>query len=97
MCMARMKGSEGECIVVTVGLGQRLASPRVWVATEPYPGRWSHHIPLRDCREVDGELLDWVLTPSAGKRTPCGEKITRNYKNPRQSEDSRGLVSVGTA
>lgn len=58
--MARLKGVQGEYIVVTLGLGQRLESPRVWVATEPYPGRWTHHIPIRDSREVDEELLDWV-------------------------------------
>ena len=64
--MARMKGIQGEYIVVTLGLGQRLASPRVWVATEPYPGRWTHHIPLRDSREVDGELLDWFHVAKDG-------------------------------
>ena len=31
-------------IVVTVGLARKLESPRVAVATEPYPGRWTHHI-----------------------------------------------------
>lgn len=58
--MARLKGVQGEYIVVTLGQGRRLESPRGWVATEPYPGRWIHHIPIRDSREVDGELPDWV-------------------------------------
>lgn len=58
--MARMKGVQGEYIVVTLGLGQRVDSPRVWVATEPYPGRWTHHVPVRDVEELDGELMDWV-------------------------------------
>lgn len=57
---ARMKGIQGEYIVVTLGLGQRLASPRVWVATEPYPGRWTHHVPVWDVEELDEELMDWV-------------------------------------
>lgn len=58
--MARMKGVQGEYIVVTLGLGQRVDSPRVWAATEPYPGRWTHHVPVRDVEELDGELMDWV-------------------------------------
>lgn len=63
--MARMKGIQGEYIVVTLGLGQRLASPRVWVATEPYPGRWTHHIVISDPAEVDDELMGWVREAAA--------------------------------
>ena len=58
--MARMKGIQGEYIVVTLGLGQRLASPRVWVATEPYPGRWTHHVVLSRPEELDETLLAWL-------------------------------------
>lgn len=58
--LAKMKGANGEYIVVTFGLGQRLVSPRVWVAAEPYPGRWTHHVPVWDMEELDEELLDWV-------------------------------------
>ena len=32
------------CIVVTIGLSYRLESPRVAVAVEPYPNRWTHHV-----------------------------------------------------
>lgn len=63
--MARMKGIQGEYIVVTLGLGQRLASPRVWVATEPYPGRWTHHIVVAGPEEIDGELMGWVKEAAA--------------------------------
>lgn len=31
-------------ITVTFGLGYRKESPRIDVATEPYPGRWTHHV-----------------------------------------------------
>ena len=34
--------------------------PRVAVATEPYPGRWTHHIPLASPQELDEELRGWV-------------------------------------
>lgn len=58
--LAKMKGAKGEYIVVTFGLGQRLVPPRVWAAAEPYPGRWTHHVPVWNVEELDEELLDWV-------------------------------------
>lgn len=51
-------------IVVTLGLDHRLDSPRIDVATEPYPNRWTHHILIADCSEIDDELMTWVRTAS---------------------------------
>ena len=56
----RKKTWPEHCLVVTVGLHRRLDSPRVAVATEPYPGRWTHHILLTAAEEADGELMDWM-------------------------------------
>ena len=56
----RKKSWPEHCIVVTIGLSHRLDSPRVAVATEPYPGRWTHHILLSDETQIDGELLGWL-------------------------------------
>ena len=56
----RKKSWPEHCIVLTVGLSHRLDSPRVAVATEPYPGRWTHHILLSDETQIDGELLGWL-------------------------------------
>ena len=56
----RKKSWPEHCIVVTIGLSHRLNSPRVAVATEPYPGRWTHHILLSDETQIDGELLGWL-------------------------------------
>ena len=47
-------------IVVTFGLGRREPSPRVGVAVEPYPGRWTHHVTVTCDGEIDGELLGWL-------------------------------------
>lgn len=47
-------------LVVSFGLGRREPSPRVAVAAEPYPGRWTHHVPVTDEAELDGELLAWL-------------------------------------
>lgn len=56
--LPRKKGEAG--VLVSLGLGRREASLRVAVAVEPYPGRWTNHIPVRTPEEVDAQLLNWV-------------------------------------
>ena len=56
----RKKNWPEHCIVVTLGLGQRLDSPRVAVATEPYPNRWTHHVLISRKEEIDDELMTWL-------------------------------------
>ena len=58
-------------LTVTVGLHRRLDSPRVDAASEPCPGRWTHHIVIGSAEEIDGELMAWIREAaefSAGKR-----------------------------
>ena len=52
-------------IVITLGLDHRLQSPRIEVATEPYPNRWTHHLLLSNVREVDDELMSWIKEAAA--------------------------------
>ena len=47
-------------MTVTFGLGYRKESPRIDVATEPYPGRWAHHVMVGSVDEIDEELLGWI-------------------------------------
>ena len=47
-------------MVITLGLPGPLYSDRVAVQTEPYPGRWTHHIVVSRPEELDEELLSWV-------------------------------------
>ena len=47
-------------IVVTFGLDHREDSPRIDVATEAYPGRWTHHVMISELSEIDEELMGWV-------------------------------------
>lgn len=47
-------------MTVTFGLGCRKESPRIDVATQPYPGRWTHHVMVGSEEEIDEELLDWI-------------------------------------
>lgn len=58
-------------MTVTFGLSYRKESPRIDVATEPYPNRWSHHVTVCALEEIDGELMGWIreaATFSAAKR-----------------------------
>lgn len=50
----------GPYLVVTLGLPYPLASPRVAVKTEPYPGRWTTHLVVGTPAELDQELWGWV-------------------------------------
>lgn len=59
--LRRRKEWPRQCILVTFGLSFRLDSPRIAVAVEPYPGRWTHHVVVSEPGEIDGELLGWIL------------------------------------
>ncbi len=56
----RKKDWPEHCIVVTIGLSYQLESPRVAVAVEPYPNRWTHHILISEAGQIDDELLGWL-------------------------------------
>ena len=58
--MRRKKSWPEHCIVVTIGLSNQLESPRVAVAVEPYPGRWTHHVLVSEEAQIDDELLGWL-------------------------------------
>ena len=58
--LRRRKEWPRECLLVTLGLSRRLSSPRIAVAVEPYPNRWTHHVVVAREEEIDGELLDWL-------------------------------------
>ena len=56
----RRKGWPEQCLVVSFGLESRLDSPRVAVAVEPYPRRWTHHVLVERPDQLDEELLGWI-------------------------------------
>ena len=45
---------------VTFGLSYRKDSPRIDMATEPYPNRWTHHVMVGSEEEIDAELMGWI-------------------------------------
>ena len=58
-------------MTISFGLGYRRESPRIDVATEAYPGRWTHHVMVGSVEEIDEELMNWIKEAaefSAGKR-----------------------------
>ncbi len=56
----RKKDWPRECLLVTFGLVRREADPRIAVAVEPYPNRWTHHVVVSRPEEIDGQLLAWL-------------------------------------
>lgn len=52
-------------LVVTFSLDHQAVSPRIDVATEPYPGRWTHHVLTAGKEEIDDELMEWIREAAA--------------------------------
>ena len=52
-------------VVLSLGLRQRLDSPRWKQVVEPYPGRWMHHLEVRDMAALDEQLAGWVAAAYA--------------------------------
>lgn len=46
--------------VLTLGMPAPLASNRVTVQTEPYPGRWTAHLVISSASDLDEELFGWI-------------------------------------
>ena len=61
----KAKDCAGVWLTVTFGLGYRKKSNRIDVATEPYPGRWTHHVMVGSVDEIDEELLGWIQEAAA--------------------------------
>lgn len=59
--MASLPRRQGERhLLVSLGMPEPIVSPRVSFVSEPYPGRWTCHIPVSAPEEIDGELLGWL-------------------------------------
>lgn len=56
----RVKGWPERYLLVTFMLREKAASPRIRQAAEPYPGRWTHHVPVAGMEEIDEELMGWL-------------------------------------
>lgn len=48
------------CLLVTFGLSHRVEDPRIAVAVEPYPNRWTHHVLISESDQIDAQLMAWL-------------------------------------
>lgn len=62
-CYASLRG-KGR-LIVSFGLGAALSSPRLFAVATPAPGRYTHHVAVRDESELDAELLGWIAQSHA--------------------------------
>lgn len=56
----RKKDWPRQFMLVSFGLTHRLDSPRVAMASEPYPHRWTHHVLVERKEQINAELLAWI-------------------------------------
>ena len=61
----RAKDHPETWMTVTFGLAFRVDDPRIDVATEPYPNRWTHHVTVSRAEDMDGQLLGWIREAAA--------------------------------
>ena len=61
----KKKDCPAQYIVVTFGLDHKVESPRIDIATEPYPNRWTHHLLLSRPEEIDEVLIGWFREAAA--------------------------------
>lgn len=61
----RMRGWPKEMILVSFGLDHEDTDPRIAVASEPYPRRWTHHVVLTDESGIDEQLMAWIREAEA--------------------------------
>jgi len=52
-------------ITVSFGHFKKCESPRIDAVAEAYPGRWTHHICIKQPEEIDEELLNWIKEAAA--------------------------------
>ena len=53
---------------LAIFLNERIDSERVYAVSEPYPGRFTHHLRLEGAEQVDEELLCWLRRAAQWKR-----------------------------
>ena len=75
----RCGGRKGAYILVSFGLDAPIADSRIAAAVEPYPNRWTHHVPVGDPEEVDAQLLAWIYWAHAFSK----RKRARHIENVR--------------
>lgn len=55
----------GAVMGVSFGLSYRNEDARIYVAVEPYPDRWTHHVLVGRVEDIDGQLMAWIAESHA--------------------------------
>ena len=61
----RAKDRPDPFLTITFGLPYRKEPPRIDVAVEAYPNRWTHHVMIGAEDEINDELLSWIVESAA--------------------------------
>ena len=56
----KVKGWPEEYLLLSFGLSYRKEHPRIALAVEPYPNRWTHHVLLTCLDDLDETVMGWV-------------------------------------
>lgn len=56
----KMKGRPDIYVVLSFGLNRKMEDPRIVESTEPYPGRWTHHVLIQSKDDVDDQIKEWL-------------------------------------
>ena len=56
----KVKGRPEHYLILSLGLSHRMDSPRIAIAVEPYPNRWTHHVVIQNASELNSEILGWL-------------------------------------
>ena len=59
-CVSLPRRKRDTGLLLTFGLGRRADSPRIACVSEPYPGRFTHHLPLRSEAELDDAVWEFL-------------------------------------
>lgn len=57
--LPRRKADAGK-LLITFGLGRRVEHPRIFQSSEPYPGRFTHHLLCAGPSDIDEQLLAFL-------------------------------------
>lgn len=55
-----IKGRPDQYIILSFGLNREIQHPRLVGTTEPYTGRWTHHVIIGSTVEMDAQLMNWI-------------------------------------
>lgn len=66
------RSADAGAVMLSIGLPGRMESPRILYAAEVAPGRWMHHMLIRNFSDLDEEISEWLR--AAWALIGCGRR-----------------------